>query len=55
MIVALKRVRVHDTTGKRIYSAKYDDVISSENHAFEFRYNLESKKSKKNIDGYNKY
>ena len=51
-IVALKRGRAHDTNGKRIYSTTYDNAIDSENDAFEFRYNLESKKSRISIDEY---
>ena len=51
-IVALKRGRVHDTNGKCIYSATYDNAINSENDAFEFCYNLESKESRISIDKY---
>ena len=51
-IVALKRVRIHDKIGKRVYSIRYDNAISAENNAFDFRYSLESKTCKAKLDAY---
>ena len=43
----LRRERATDISGKRLSSIRYDTVIEAENAAFDYRYSLESKKSKK--------
>ena len=44
----LRRERATDIGGKRLSSIIYVTVIEAENAAFDYRYSLESKKSKKN-------
>ena len=51
-VVALKRRKASNASGKRMYSTKYDDVISAKNNAFDYRYSIESKLSRKNLDEY---
>ena len=46
------RGQCHNKQGKRVNSKVFDTIIQAENMAFDFRYNLESKYSKENIDAY---
>ena len=46
----LRRGRVHDKQGSRKTSEQYATIIEAENNAFEYRYGLESKKSKIKLD-----
>jgi hypothetical protein len=46
----LKQKRSHATKGERIYSPIYDCIYSAENAAFSYRYSMESKKSRLNVD-----
>ena len=49
----LLRKRSHDKRGdRRMSNTYYDTAIDAENNAFMFRYSLESKKSKKQLDEY---
>ena len=42
-VLVLKGGSVNDKAGKRMHSAKYDDVINGWNNTFGFRCNFESK------------
>ena len=51
-IQLLHRNRETDKKGVRKYSSQYNRAIDGENHAFNYRYNLESKSCRQKIDRY---
>ena len=51
-IQLLHRNRATDKKGVRKYSSQYNRAIDGENHAFNYRYNLESKSCRQKIDRY---
>jgi hypothetical protein len=52
-ILCLRRARPHDKKGeRRISNGSYNTAIDAENDAFLFRYGLESKNAKKQLDEY---
>ena len=46
----LWRGRISDKVGQRRTSQQYETIIEAENNAYEYRYSLESRKSKENLD-----
>ena len=51
-IQVLCRKRRTDKSGQRRYSEGYNTIYDAENSAFEFRYSLENKSCKANLDKY---